>query len=95
MMYSGTHMFSQFSQADPEFEMGWFAIPSPDGKTRLVGSGVGGLAISAESAKDPDKKAAAEAKRASARFLQFCSRQYVGKLSFLRPLSADPVRRRV
>ncbi len=62
MMYSGTHMFSQISQADPEFEMGWFPVPSPDGKTRLVGGGgVGGLAISAESAKDPDKKAAAEA----------------------------------
>ena len=61
MMYSGTHMFSQIAQADPEFEMGWFAVPSPDGKTRLVGGGgVGGLAISAESAKDPDKKAAAE-----------------------------------
>ncbi len=62
MMYSGTHMFSQIAQADPEFEMGWFAVPSPDGKTRLVGGGgVGGLAISAEAAKDPDKKAAAEA----------------------------------
>lgn len=61
MMYSGTHMFSQIAQADPEFEMGWFAVPSPDGKTRLVGGGgVGGLAISAEAAKDPDKKAAAE-----------------------------------
>lgn len=62
MMYSGTHMFSQISQADPNFEMGWFAIPSPDGKTRLVGgAGVGGLAISAESAADPNKKAAGEA----------------------------------
>lgn len=62
MMYSGTHMFSQIAQADPNFEMGWFAVPSPDGKTRLVGgAGVGGLAISAESAKDPDKKAAGEA----------------------------------
>lgn len=61
MMYSGTHMFSQIVDADPDFEMGWFAIPSPDGKTRLVGgAGVGGLAISAESAKDPNKKAAAE-----------------------------------
>lgn len=61
MMYSGTHMFSQIAQADPEFEMGWFAVPSPDGKTRLVGGGgVGGLAVSAESAKDPNKKAAAE-----------------------------------
>ena len=62
MMYSGTHMFSQIEAADPDFEYGWFAIPSPDGKTRLVGgSGIGGLAISSEAAKDPDKKAAAEA----------------------------------
>lgn len=61
MMYSGTHMFSQISQADPDFEMGWFPIPSPDGKVRLVGgSGIGGLAISAEAAQDPNKKAAAE-----------------------------------
>lgn len=61
MMYSGTHMFSQIEAADPNFEIGWFAVPSPDGKTRLVGGGgVGGLAISAESAKDPNKKAAAE-----------------------------------
>lgn len=61
MMYSGTHMFSQIEDADPNFEMGWFAVPSPDGKTRLVGGGgAGGLAISAESAKDANKKAAAE-----------------------------------
>lgn len=61
MMYSGTHMFSQIEAADPNFEIGWFPVPSPDGKTRLVGGGgVGGLAISAESAKDPNKKAAAE-----------------------------------
>lgn len=61
MMYSGTHMFSQIKDADPNFEVGWFAVPSPDGKTRLVGGGgAGGLAISAESAKDPNKKAAAE-----------------------------------
>lgn len=61
MMYSGTHMFSQIEAADPNFEIGWFAVPSPDGKLRLVGGGgAGGLAISAESAKDPNKKAAAE-----------------------------------
>jgi len=61
MMYSGTHMFSQISAADPDFEMGWFPIPSPDGKLRLVGGGgISGLAISAESAQDPNKKAAAE-----------------------------------
>ncbi|MDO5424371.1 MAG: ABC transporter substrate-binding protein [Eubacteriales bacterium] len=62
MMYSGTHMFSQILAADPDFEIGWFAVPSPDGKLRLVGGGgVGGLAISAEAAQDPNKKAAAEA----------------------------------
>lgn len=62
MMYSGTHMFSQIAQADPNFEMGWFAIPSPDGKSRLVGgAGVSGFAISAEAAQDSNKKAAGEA----------------------------------
>ena len=56
MIYSGTHMFGQVEAADPEFEMGWFAVPSPDGKTRLVGGGgIGGLAISAEAA-DAKKK---------------------------------------
>lgn len=35
MMYSGTHMFTQIEAADPDFEYGWFAVPSPDGKTRL------------------------------------------------------------
>lgn len=54
-------MFSQIEAADREFEYGWFPVPSPDGKTRLVGgAGVGGLAISAEAAQDPNKKAAAE-----------------------------------
>lgn len=61
MMYSGTHMFSQIKAADPNFSVGWFPVPSPDGKTRLVGGGgAGGLAISAETAKDSNKKAAAE-----------------------------------
>lgn len=61
MMYSGTHMFSQIEAADPNFQIGWFSVPSPDGKTRLVGGGgAGGLAISKDAAADPDKKAAAE-----------------------------------
>jgi raffinose/stachyose/melibiose transport system substrate-binding protein len=88
MMFSGTHMFSQISEADPDFEMGWFAIPSPDGKTRLVGgAGSGGLAISAESAKDPNKKAAAE------EFIKFFFapenyKQYCEQLSFM-PTTVD------
>ena len=57
MMYSGTHMFSQIQSAAPDLEIGWFPIPSPDGKLRLVGGGgVGGLAVSAEAAQDPAKK---------------------------------------
>ncbi len=62
MMYSGTHMFSSIEEADPNFEYGWFAVPSPDGKLRLVGGGgIGGLAISTEAAADPNKLAASEA----------------------------------
>lgn len=62
MLFSGTHMFSQIISADPDFEMGWFPVQSPDGKTRLVGgAGAGGLSISAEASADPVKKAGAEA----------------------------------
>lgn len=61
MMFSGTHMFAQIKQADPDFEYGWFPVPGPDGKIRLVGgAGISGLAISAEAAKDEKKLAAAE-----------------------------------
>ena len=79
MMFSGTHMFSSIQQADPNFEMGWFPIPSPDGKLRLVGGGgAGGLAISAEAAQDPNKKAAGEAFIkfffAQANYKTFCER---------------------
>lgn len=57
MMYSGTHMFSQIASADPDFEIGWFAVPSPDGKLRLVGGGgASGLAISAEAAQRTKKR---------------------------------------
>lgn len=62
MMFSGTHMFSQIADADPDFELGWFPVPDRDGKIRLVGgAGVGGFALSAEAAKDPDKQAAFDA----------------------------------
>jgi raffinose/stachyose/melibiose transport system substrate-binding protein len=61
MLFSGTHMIKTIEEADPSFELGWFPIPSPDGKLRLVGgAGIGGLAISAEAAKDENKKKAAE-----------------------------------
>ncbi len=56
MMFSGTHMFTQILSADPEFELGWFPIYSPDGKLRLVGgSGISGLAVSTECQNDSAK----------------------------------------
>lgn len=62
MMFSGTHMFKQIQDADPNFEYGWFAIPSRDGTYNLYGGGTAqGWALSAESAKDANKKAAFEA----------------------------------
>ena len=62
MMFSGTHMFSQITDADPEFEFGWFAVPDRDGKVSLMGGGTAaGWALSAEAAKDPNKQAAFDA----------------------------------
>lgn len=61
MLYSGGHMIKSIHDADPEFELGWFPLPAKDGKLRLVGGSMpDGLAISAEAAEDPNKKAAAE-----------------------------------
>ncbi len=62
MMCSGTHMFDQIAQADPDFEMGWFPIPDEDGKLHLIGGGgASGWALSAESAQDPTIKAGFDA----------------------------------
>ncbi|MDR2750237.1 MAG: ABC transporter substrate-binding protein, partial [Clostridiales bacterium] len=59
MMFSGTHMFTQVADADSSFELGWFPVPDRQGVQRLVGgAGIGGLSLSAESAKDPAKQAA-------------------------------------
>lgn len=61
MVYTGGHVFLDIEEADPDFEVGWFSIPGPDGKLRLVGgAAANGLAISAETIKNPNKKAAAE-----------------------------------
>lgn len=61
MLYSGGHMIKSIKEADPDFELGWFPLPAKDGKIRLVGgSTVNGLAVSAEAAKDSNKKAAGE-----------------------------------
>ncbi len=59
MIYSDTHMFTQIEDAAPDFEYGWFAVPDRDGNVNLYGGGTAqGLALSAEAAKDPNKKAA-------------------------------------
>lgn len=61
MLYSGGHMLSTIQDTNPDFEIGWFAVPSPDGKLRMTGgASVNGFGISVEAAQDPDKKAAAE-----------------------------------
>jgi raffinose/stachyose/melibiose transport system substrate-binding protein len=90
MIYSGTHMFSTIEEADPDFAYGWFPVPSPDGKERIVGGGnANGLAISAEAAKDSNKLAAAEA------FIKFFFRpdnfgKYCGTLNFAPTPVAEP-----
>ncbi len=54
MLFSGTWMFQQIKDADPSFELGWFPLPSLDGKLNLFGGSTAqGWAISAEAAKDP------------------------------------------
>jgi raffinose/stachyose/melibiose transport system substrate-binding protein len=88
MMYSGTHMFTQIAQADPEFEMGWFPAPNREGTLRLVGgAGIGGFSISTEAAADPAKLAAFEA------FLRYFYekdnyKQFLETMSYL-PVTVD------
>ena len=62
MMYSGTWMFTQIEEADPDFEFGWFPVPDKNGDLNLIGgAGKGGWAVSTEAAADPDKLAGFEA----------------------------------
>lgn len=84
MMYSGTHMFGQIQQADPDFEYGWFPVPSPDGKLRLVGGAAAtGLSISKDCGADPEKLAA------TVKFMQyFFSNEPYG--TFCETLAAIP-----
>lgn len=61
MIYTGRHILSKLRKQPLDFELGWFVIPGPDGKLRLVGGpSADGLAISAKAAQDPAKKEAAE-----------------------------------
>ncbi|MGN0243752.1 MAG: ABC transporter substrate-binding protein [Lachnospiraceae bacterium] len=90
MIFSGTHMFSQISAADPNFDYGWFAVPDKDGNTNLVGgSSPSGWSLSAEAAKDPDKQIA---------FDTFCKfffndenyKMYCEKMSAIPTLKENP-----
>lgn len=57
MLFSGTHMFSQIAAANPDFDLGWFAVPDKDGKFNLVGGSTpSGWALSSEAAKDENKQ---------------------------------------
>lgn len=58
-LFSGPWMFTQISQADPNFDFGWY--PVPDRKGRMIVNGMNspqGWALSTKSNEDADKKAA-------------------------------------
>ncbi|MFW9334804.1 ABC transporter substrate-binding protein [Paenibacillus polymyxa] len=55
-LYSGTWMFSQIEEADPNFEYGFYAVPDRKGKVNIIGlPSPAGWSLSAEVAKDPEK----------------------------------------
>ncbi|MEK4058846.1 MULTISPECIES: ABC transporter substrate-binding protein [Paenibacillus] len=55
-LYSGTWMFSQIKEADPNFDFGFYAIPDREGKVNVIGlPSPAGWSLSAEAAKDADK----------------------------------------
>ncbi|MNO16814.1 Multiple sugar-binding protein precursor [compost metagenome] len=55
-LYSGTWMFSQIEEADPDFEYGFYALPDREGKRNVVGlPSPSGWSLSAEAAKDTEK----------------------------------------
>jgi raffinose/stachyose/melibiose transport system substrate-binding protein len=85
MLYSGTWMFSQILEADPSFELGYFAIPDEDGKVALpISPSAQGWALSAEAAKDPAK---VEAFNLFIEFF-FSKDQYKGYLEKMNAISA-------
>lgn len=55
-LYSGTWMFSQIEEADPNFEYGFYAVPDRKGKVNIIGlPSPAGWSLSAEVTKDPEK----------------------------------------
>jgi raffinose/stachyose/melibiose transport system substrate-binding protein len=78
-------MFSQILEADPSFELGYFAIPDEDGKVALpISPSAQGWALSAEAAKDPAK---VEAFNLFIEFF-FSKDQYKGYLEKMNAISA-------
>ena len=56
MYYSGTWMFTTISEANPDFDYGFFSITDKEGWLSVVGGSTNqGWAFSAEAAKDPNK----------------------------------------
>lgn len=56
MYYSGTWMFTTISEANPDFDYGFFSITDKEGWLSVVGGSTNqGWAFSNEAAKDPDK----------------------------------------
>lgn len=95
MAYTGSHIIPTLENTKLSFEFGWFAIPSPDGKIRMIGGNkADGLAISAKAASDHNKKAAAE------EFIRFFFRKdnysmYCEMLNIMIPTTKDAPKRQV
>ncbi|MDF2959500.1 MAG: transporter substrate-binding protein [Paenibacillus sp.] len=59
MLYSGPWMFKQILDADPSFELGFYALPGTDGKINLATlPNQQGWSMTAEAVKNADKAAA-------------------------------------
>ncbi|CQR56355.1 ABC transporter substrate-binding protein [Paenibacillus riograndensis] len=83
-LFSGTWMFSQIQEADPNFEFGFYAVPDREGKVNVIGlPSPAGWSLSAEAAKDADKT---QAIKDFIRFF-FAPEQYA---SYLASINAIP-----
>lgn len=61
MYYAGTFAFTQITEADPDFQIGWFPIPTEDGSYTLIGGSTpNGWALTKKAAQDPLKVEAFE-----------------------------------
>ncbi len=89
MFFSGSWMVGQVTEADPDFDLGWFPVPDVDGELRMLGgSQLAGLALSKEAAQDSNK---VEAFNAFVKFF-YSDEQYAPYLSAISfgPATVDP-----